>query len=184
MFRRIKSKFIRYIVITIYFSILLVCAVEINFLWLFGYSPSRSDIQMPVLNTASELYTVDSVIIGTYFKENRSLVSYDSISNNAINALIATEDIRFFNHSGVDFLAIASSLLSTAKGDKRGGSTITQQLAKNLYRTRYDEQGGLLGYIPGARIGVIKFKEWIAAYKLETKYNKKEILTMYLNTVS
>lgn len=184
MFKRVKNKFLRYTIIVIYFFILLVCAVEINFLGLFGYSPARSDIQMPVLNTASELYTADSVLIGTYFKENRSLVKYDSISGNTIDALIATEDIRFFKHSGVDFQAIASSVLSTAKGEKRGGSTITQQLAKNLYRTRYDEQAGLLGQIPGLRMGIIKFKEWIAAYKLENKYSKKEILTMYLNTVS
>jgi penicillin-binding protein 1A len=184
MFKRIKNKFLRYFVIAIYFLVLLVCAVEINFLWLFGYSPNRTDIQMPILNTASELYTADSLLIGTYFKENRSLVTYDSISENVIDALIATEDIRFFKHSGVDFRAIASSLLSTAKGDRRGGSTITQQLAKNLYRTRYDEQDGLLGKISGLRMGIIKFKEWVAAYKLESKYDKKEILTMYLNTVS
>lgn len=184
MFKRIKNKFLRFFVIAIYFLILLVCAVEVNFLWLFGYSPTRTDIQMPILNTASELYTADSVLIGTYFKENRSLVPYDSISENIIDALIATEDIRFFKHSGVDFRAIASSLLSTAKGDKRGGSTITQQLAKNLYRTRYNEQAGLLGKVPGIKMGIIKFKEWMTAYKLESKYDKNEILTMYLNTVS
>lgn len=184
MFKRIKNPFLRYFTIFINFAIILVCAVEINFLWLFGYSPTRQDIQMPVLNTASELYTADSVLIGTYFKENRSLVVYDSISKPVIDALIATEDIRFFKHSGVDFRAIASSILSTAQGDKRGGSTITQQLAKNLYRTRYDEKAGLLGNVPGLRIGIIKFKEWMTAYKLESKYNKKEILTMYLNTVS
>lgn len=184
MFSRIKNKFLRYFIIAIYFLVLLVCAVEINFLWLFGYSPNRVDIRMPILNTASELYTADSVLIGTYFKENRSLVTYDSISENVINALVATEDIRFFKHSGVDFWAIASSLLSTARGDKRGGSTITQQLAKNLYRTRYNEQAGLLGKVPGIKMGVIKFKEWMTAYKLESRYDKKEILTMYLNTVS
>lgn len=184
MFRRVKNKFLRAVLAILYFTIILVCAVEINFLWLFGYSPSRQDIQAPVLSSSSELYTADSVLIGTYYKENRSIISYDSISSNVIDALIATEDIRFFKHSGVDFKAVLSSLLSTAKGDKRGGSTITQQLAKNLYRTRYNEQGGLLGKVPGFRMGVIKFKEWMTAYKLESKYNKKEILTMYLNTVS
>lgn len=184
MFKRIKNKFLRFFLIAIYFLIIIVCAVEINFLWLFGYSPSRNDIQSPVLNTASELYTADSVLIGTYYKENRSLVVYDSISTATIEALIATEDIRFFSHSGVDFRAVISSLLSTAQGDKRGGSTITQQLAKNLYRTRYNEQAGLLGKVPGLRMGIIKFKEWMTAYKLENKYSKKDLLTMYLNTVS
>src|SRR5690606_24565337 len=157
----------------IYFLIIIVCAVEINFLWLFGYSPSRNDIQSPVLNIASESYTADSVLIGTYSKENRSLVVYDSIATATIASLIPTEDIRFFSHSGVDFRAVISSLLSTAQGDKRGGSTITQQLAKNLYRTRYNEQAGLLGKVPGLRMGIIKFKEWMTAYKLENKYSKK-----------
>lgn len=184
MFKRVKNKFLRYLLIAIYFLILLVCAVELNFLWLFGYSPNRADIQKPILNTASELYTADSVLIGTYFEENRSLVAYDSISKEVIDALIATEDIRFFKHSGVDFWALASSVLSTAKGDRRGGSTITQQLAKNLYRTRYSERAGLLGHVPGVKMAIIKFKEWMTAYKLESKYSKQEILTMYLNTVS
>src|SRR5690606_799586 len=128
----IKNKVARYLAIVLYFIILAICAVEINFLWLFGYSPNQGDITMPQLNTASELYTADSVLLGKYYTENRSLVTYDSISKNTIHALVATEDIRFFNHSGVDFKAVISSLLSTAQGDKRGASTITQQLAKNL----------------------------------------------------
>jgi len=184
MFKEIKNKIFRYFIILIYFIVIAVCAVEINFLWLFGYSPNREDIQMPQLNTASELYTADSVLLGKYYTENRSLVVYDSISKNVIDALIATEDIRFFRHSGVDFKAVASSVLSTAQGDKRGASTITQQLAKNLYRTRYNKQSGLLGSVPGMRMLVIKFKEWMTAYKLESKYSKEQILTMYLNTVS
>ncbi|WP_397236010.1 penicillin-binding protein 1A [Parapedobacter composti] len=158
--------------------------VEVNFLWLFGYSPTSKDISKPIQHVASEVYTADSVLIGRYFKEDRSPVPYDSISPNVVNALIATEDIRFFKHNGVDFLAIFSSLVSTAQGDKRGGSTITQQLAKNLYRTRYNHSTGLLGKVPGIRMLVIKFKEWMTAYKLEGKYRKEDILTMYLNTVS
>lgn len=184
MLKRVKNKFLRFLIIAVYALIILVCAVEINFLWLFGYSPTRQDIQAPILNSSSELYTADSVLIGTFYKENRTIIPYDSISPTAINALIATEDIRFFKHRGVDFRAVLASLLSTAKGDKRGGSTITQQLAKNLYRTRYNKQGGLLGKIPGLRMGVIKFKEWMTAYKLESRYSKEEILTLYLNTVS
>src|SRR5690606_14663257 len=100
------------------------------------------------------------------------------------NALVATEDIRFFKHNGVDFIAVLSSIFSNVQGEKRGASTITQQLAKNLYQTRYNKSAGLLGKVPGVRMVVIKMKEWMTAYKLETKYSKEEILTMYLNTVS
>lgn len=184
MFRRIKNKPLRYIILFIYFFIILICAIEINFLNLFGYSPNRKDILMPNLNIASELYTADGKLLGRYFKENRNPVEYKEISSALINTLVSTEDIRFFKHNGVDFIAVFTSLFSTFQGDRRGASTITQQLAKNLYQTRYDKSGGLLGKIPGVRLIVIKVKEWITAYKLETKYSKEDILTMYLNTVS
>ncbi|WP_325358837.1 transglycosylase domain-containing protein [Albibacterium sp.] len=184
MFRRIKNKPLRYIVLFIYFFIILICAIEINFLNLFGYSPNKNDILMPDLNIASELYTADGKLLGKYFKENRNPVQYNEISEALLNTLVSTEDIRFFKHNGVDFIAVFTSLFSTVQGDRRGASTITQQLAKNLYQTRYDKSAGLLGKIPGVRLIVIKVKEWITAYKLETKYSKEDILTMYLNTVS
>lgn len=184
MFKRVKNKFFRYFLIAVYSLIVLICAVQLNFLWLFGYSPKKKDILLPTLNVSSELYTADSVLIGRYFEEDRDPVSYDSISENILNALIATEDVRFYHHKGVDFIGLLSSLVSTLQGDVRGGSTITQQLAKNLYRTRYNQSQGLLGHIPGVRMGITKFKEWMTAYKLEGKYAKKEIITMYLNTVS
>ncbi|QNL48915.1 transglycosylase domain-containing protein [Olivibacter sp. SDN3] len=184
MFRRVKNKFLRYFIIFIYFAIIFLCAIELNFLGLFGYSPTTKDIETPTLNIASELYTDDGKLIARYFKENRSPVVYDSISTDIVNALVSTEDIRFFKHSGVDFFAVASSLVSTAHGEKRGGSTITQQLAKNLYRTRYQQSAGFLGKIPGLNMLIIKIKEWFTAVKLERKYSKEHILTMYLNTVS
>ena len=184
MFRRIKHKMIRYLVILLYFLVLFICAIEINFLGLFGYSPTRADIQLPTLNTASELYAADGTLLGRYYTENRTMVNYDSISPHIINALVATEDVRFFKHWGVDYLAIASSLFSTLSGEPRGGSTITQQLAKNLYKIRYAQSRGLLGRIPGLGLIIIKIKEWMTAYKLESRYSKTEILTMYLNTVS
>ncbi|PRD48246.1 transglycosylase domain-containing protein [Sphingobacterium haloxyli] len=184
MFKRVKNKVVRYFLIAVYSLIVLVCAVQLNFLWLFGYSPTKKDIVLPTLHVSSELYTADSVLIGRYFEEDRDPVGYDSISENILNALIATEDVRFYKHNGVDFIGLFSSALSTLRGDKRGGSTVTQQLAKNLYRTRYHQSQGLLGGIPGLRLVVTKFKEWMTAYKLESKYDKKEIITMYLNTVS
>ena len=184
MFRRIKNKPLRYIILFVYFFIILICAIEINFLNLFGYSPNRNDILMPNLNIASELYTADGKLLGRYFKENRNPVEYKEISSALINTLVSTEDIRFFKHNGVDFIAVFTSIFSTFQGDRRGASTITQQLAKNLYQTRYDKSAGLLGKIPGVRLMIIKVKEWMTAYKLETKYSKEDILTMYLNTVS
>lgn len=184
MFKRVKNKVVRYILIAVYSLVILLCAVQLNFLWLFGYSPTKKDIVLPTLHVSSELYTADSVLIGRYFLEDRDPVPYDSISENILNALIATEDVRFYKHKGVDFIGLFSSIVSTLSGDKRGGSTITQQLAKNLYRTRYNQSQGALGRIPGVRMGVTKFKEWMTAYKLESKYEKKDIITMYLNTVS
>lgn len=184
MFRRVRNKPLRYIIISIYLVVLFTCAVQINFLGLFGYSPKKKDIVMPVLNLASELYTADSVLIGRYFDEDRDRVSLDSISPNVIDALISTEDIRFYKHKGVDFLGLLSGAASTIKGDPRGASTITQQLAKNLFKTRYSYSQGTLSRIPILRIIITKYKEWMTAFKLETVYSKDQILTMYLNTVS
>lgn len=85
---------------------------------------------MPSVNISTELYTADSVLIGRYFDEDRNPVAFDSISKHVINALVATEDVRFYKHSGVDFWGLGSGIISTLTGDKRGASTITQQLAK------------------------------------------------------
>lgn len=183
MFREIRSKAIRYPLIFVYFVILFLCALEVNFLGLFGYSPAKKDIKFPSLNVSSEVYTADSVLIGKYYTENRTPVSFNEINKNLINALVATEDVRFFKHNGVDFFSIFSGLVSTATGDKRGGSTITQQLAKNLYRTRLNKSQGLISKIPLVRTLVSKVKEWLTAYKLEANYSKQDIITMYLNTV-
>ncbi|QRQ62618.1 penicillin-binding protein 1A [Sphingobacterium multivorum] len=184
MFKRIKNRILRYLVIAVYFIIILVCAIQLNFLWLFGYSPTKKDIVMPSVNISTELYTADSVLIGRYFDEDRNPIPFDSIPKSVTNALIATEDVRFYSHNGVDFFGLGSGIISTLKGDKRGASTITQQLAKNLYRTRYNKAGGLLTRLPVAGLVITKFKEWMTAYKLEQRYSKNQILEMYLNTVS
>ena len=183
MFRRIKNRRLRYAIIALYFIVLFFCALELNFLWLFGYSPNKKDIKTPNINVVSELFTSDGKLIGKYYKENRTPVEYDSISPAIIDALVATEDVRFYEHSGIDIRSLLSSIVSTASGDKRGASTITQQLAKNLYSTRNRKSQGLIKYIPLARTVIFKLKEWVTAYKLESYYSKKEILTLYLNTV-
>lgn len=172
------------VLVVIYVVVLVVCAVQLNFLWLFGYSPTKKDIVMPSLDVSSELYTADSVLIARYYRQDRDPIPYDSISNNVLNALIATEDVRFYSHRGVDVIGLLGAGMSTMRGNERGGSTITQQLSKNLYRTRYAQSQGLLGSVPGVGLLVTKFKEWMTAFKLESRYGKDEIITMYLNTVS
>jgi penicillin-binding protein 1A len=183
MFRSIRNRYLRYLTIFVYFVILFFCAIELNFLWLFGYSPDMRDIKTPTQQFASEVYTADGKLIGRFYKENRSPVEYKDISPNLINALVATEDVRFYKHGGVDFIGFVSGLVSTAKGDRRGASTITQQLAKNLFNTRKRKSQGLVKYIPGVKTVVFKCKEWLTAYKIEHQYTKQQILTLYLNTV-
>lgn len=158
-------------------------AVDYNLLWLFGSSPSIQKLQSPRLELASTIYTADGVVIGKYFKKNRSPIEYKKISPLLIKTLLATEDIRFYDHSGVDPGAMVAIAVSAAKGDGRGGSTITQQLAKNLYKTRSQSSRGLLSYVPGIKTIVTKTKEWITSVKLERAFTKEEILTLYLNTV-
>ncbi len=183
MFKEIRNKYFRFVAIFIYSVIIFFCALQLNFLWLFGYSPSYEDIRMPTQRVGSELYTADGKLIARYFKENRTPVDFKEIAPSVINALVATEDVRFYQHMGIDFRSLLSSGISTATGDKRGGSTITQQLAKNLYRTRYNKSQGFVKNIPLVRTLISKLKEWMTAVKLESNYSKNEILTMYLNTV-
>jgi penicillin-binding protein 1A len=157
--------------------------VSTNFMFLFGKSPSLAELEDPKVEQASELYTSDGVMIGRYFRENRVPVPLSKMSPLLIKALVATEDVRFYEHSGIDPTAMVGAVVSTLRGDKRGGSTLTQQLAKNLYNTRRGETRGGLGYIPGISLMVAKTKEWLTAVELESRYTKEEILRMYLNTV-
>ena len=158
-------------------------AVDLNFLWLFGRSPRLHDLNNPRIEFASELYSSDSVLIGRYFDQNRTPVTYDEISPLLIRTLVATEDERFYKHAGIDLRSTFSVFLYMAQGKKRGGSTITQQLVKNLFKTRSNYSRGLLGYIPGISTIIYKSKEWINAIKIEIFYTKEDILVMYLNTV-
>ncbi len=165
------------------FVMLYLLSVEYNVLYLFGASPSLDKLENPRSDQASELYTSDGKLIGKYFKENRSPIAYNKMSPILIKALVATEDVRFYEHAGIDPAAIASAIYGSFKGDARGASTITQQLAKNLYKTRTNDSKGVLGHIPGLNIVISKTKEWLTAIKLEQRYTKDEILAMYLNTV-
>ena len=165
------------------FILLFFGAVDCNFCYLFGRSPGFDDIRNPVQSEASEVYTCDSVLMGRYFNENRTPVTFGEISPVLIRTLIDTEDERFYKHSGIDVVGLFSTAKDIALGRARGGSTITQQLAKNLFRVRTQYSTGFLGRLPGIKILVMKAKEWIVAMKLEWIFTKEEILTMYLNTV-
>ena len=158
--------------------------VDINFLWLFGKSPSMSDVKNTHPAEASQIYSADGKVIGKFFSENRMPVTYEDVSPAFWNALIDTEDERFRSHHGIDYQAFGAALKDyVMHRDARGASTITQQLAKNLFRVRTQYSTGLLGNIPGLKMLIMKSKEWITAYKLEFNFSKNEILTMYANTV-
>ena len=158
--------------------------VDINFLWLFGKSPGIDAIAHPKQDVASIIYSDDGVVLGRYFRENRLPVTYDEISPMLVKALVSTEDERFYKHFGIDFQGVFAAVKDmVVHGDARGASTITQQLVKNMFKTRTEYSTGLLGYIPGVRMLIMKTKEWITAVKIEMFYSKEEILTMYFNTV-
>jgi penicillin-binding protein 1A len=141
---------------------------------LFGPLPSFRELENPKSDQASEVISSDKQVIGKYYVKNRTSVTYKQLSPNVVNALIATEDTRFYQHSGIDFQRTFSIVLYNLIGKKQGGSTITQQLALNLFSER--------SHNPFKRI-IQKLQEWITAVKLERNYTKEEILTLYFNTV-
>ncbi len=145
---------------------------------LWGFMPSFEELENPRSNLASEIYSANGELLGTFYIHNRSNVNYEEISPNMVNALLATEDIRFHYHSGVDIRSIFRVLFRNIIGGQRsagGGSTITQQLAKNLFPRDPN--------LSTFQIVIIKLKEWVTAAQLERRYTKEEIIAMYLNTV-
>lgn len=164
------------------FLLFLFC-IDINFLWLFGKSPSMKAISNPPQSLASVVISADGHQIGKYFRENRMPVTFEEISLRLIETLIATEDERFYIHFGIDFHGLFAAAKDMLKGNPRGASTISQQLVKNMYKTRNQYSTGLFGYVPGVKLIIMKMKEWITAVKIELKYSKEDILTMYFNTV-
>jgi len=137
---------------------------------LFGKMPSLKDLENPEADLASEVYSADGKLMGKYYAENRSEIKYSEISPNIINALIATEDQNFYDHSGIDARAVARAVIKL--GTDGGGSPITQQLAKMMLG---QGRGNVF------KRGMEKIKEWIIAVKLERNFTKEEIITLYLN---
>ncbi|MCH5179402.1 MAG: transglycosylase domain-containing protein [Prevotellaceae bacterium] len=160
-----------------------VFAVYVNLLWLFGKMPSVDSIMHPETDEASVVYSADGVVLGKFFRENRSSVRYDDVAPMFFRALIDTEDERFYYHNGIDYQGVAAAVKDMFMGSPRGASTITQQLAKNMFRVRTQYSNGLLGNVPGVKMLLLKTKECIAALELEMLYSKEEILQMYINTV-
>ena len=148
--------------------------VWLTSLGLFGSLPTFDQLENPKNNLATEIISEDGVVLGKYFFENRSRASYNEIPKNLITALIATEDVRFREHSGIDGRALLRAIFGavTGKSSSGGASTITQQLAKMLFTEK-----------PSSGIDRVmqKLKEWIIAAQLEKRYTKDEILAMYLN---
>ena len=161
----------RFFIGCICFFILLILLTAFG---VFGELPSFRDLENPKSNLASEVISQDKIVLGKYFVQNRSRVNYNQISPNVIHALVATEDNHFYSHSGIDFGRSFTVLLYNLAGHKQGASTITQQLAKNLYS---DHATNIFSRI------LQKMKEWVIAVKLERHYSKQEIITMYLNIV-
>ena len=138
---------------------------------IFGTLPSFDELENPTANLASKIYSADSVMIGKYFVDNRSNVRYEDLPSYLPKALVANEDERFYDHSGIDFFGTFRAVITLGKGG--GGSTITQQLAKNMFHNR--------SHNIVQRI-MQKAKEYVIAIMLERRYTKEEIIAMYFNT--
>jgi penicillin-binding protein 1A len=171
VFRYIKIFWIAVVASVGLFILMLVLAS----FGLFGKMPSFDEIENPHSSLATEVYSADGILLGKYYFQNRSTSSFDEIPAMIRNGLIATEDVRFYDHSGIDYWGQFAALVSTILGKQRGGSTITQQLAKNLFPR--PENTNVFTTI------LSKFKEWVIAIKLERRYTKNEILNLYLQTV-
>jgi penicillin-binding protein 1A len=174
-----KQKYVRNFWIVIFspfvFLLLLLMTISVG---IWGFMPTFEELENPRSNLASEIYSADGVLLGTFYIHNRSNVNFEEISPNMVHALLATEDIRFQHHSGVDVRSILRVLVRNLLGGQRsagGGSTLSQQLAKNLF-PRQDDPSVF-------SMVIIKLKEWVTAAKLERNYTKEEIIAMYLNTV-
>lgn len=172
-----KSKWIKPFWI-IYTSIVMIIGLlffAISNGWL-GFMPSFTDLENPTTNLATEIYSYDGELLGKYYIENRSISAFHELPESLTNALIATEDVRFYDHSGVDVRALFRVAFGVITNNhKGGGSTITQQLAKNLFPRDPNANK--------AKLIFTKLKEWVVAARLEREYSKNEILAMYLNTV-
>lgn len=159
-------------------------AVMLLLVWAFADIPSFEELENPESKLATQVIAEDGEILSTFHIENRSYVSYGDLSPYLVEAVVATEDVRFYEHSGIDFVSLGRVFFKTlllSDSSQGGGSTVTQQLAKTLY-PRHDVSSRIPGWSK-VKMVWIKLKEWITAVKLERNYTKDEIMDMYLNAV-
>jgi len=183
MKKEIEKKIIKWFWILFTTPIVLVCGL-IGLVWFFADIPSFEELENPDSKLATQVIAEDGEILTTFHIENRSYASYDELSQNLVNAAVATEDLRFYSHSGIDFRSLGRVIFKTLLGgdsSQGGGSTITQQLAKTLY-PRKDVSSRIPG-VSKLKMVWIKLKEWVTAVKLERSYTKNEIMNMYMNQV-
>jgi penicillin-binding protein 1A len=171
----LKNRILIWSIILLPFLIAIVLFVNIS-KGNLGFMPTFEELENPQSSLATEIYTEDGVIIGTWFRENRSKTEFSELSPYLVDALIATEDERFYTHSGIDFRSIIRVIVKTILGGDKssgGGSTITQQLAKMQFpRESFNNP---------FQFATLKFREWVIAVKLEKSYTKEEIIAMYFN---
>ena len=149
----------------------------------FGGLPSLHAVEKPDPDLSSELISADGILLGKYYRKNRTPVTYEELSPELVNTLLVTEDIRFKSHSGIDLIGLSRAVFGALTFSfQGGGSTLTMQLAENLYRTNSSQKGSLYKYGSIGQI-ITKLKEWIIAVQLEKSYTKEEILAMYLNNI-
>ncbi|MBL3657750.1 transglycosylase domain-containing protein [Fulvivirga sediminis] len=161
-----------------------ILTVNINLFGLYGGMPSLKALENPENDLSSELISADGVSLGRYFRYNRSQVTYDELSPELVNTLLSSEDHRFYKHPGIDFQGLMRAVVGKLTFNYAGGgSTITMQLAENLFNTMTENEGSLYK-INGLKQLIIKTKEWMIAAHLERNFTKEEIIAMYFNTVS
>lgn len=180
---KVKKRIIKWFWILFTVPIALVLLL-IGLVWAFADIPSFEELENPESKLATQVLAENGEILTTFHIENRSYVGYSELSPHLVHAAVATEDVRFYNHSGIDFKSLGRVMFKTLLGgdsSQGGGSTITQQLAKTLYPRENVESR-----IPGmskVKMVWIKLKEWITAVKLERNYTKNEIMDMYMNAI-
>ncbi len=178
-----RKKITKWFWILITFPVLFLIFM-ILLVWMFADIPSFKELENPDSKLATQVLAEDGEILATFHIENRTFVNYEDLSPNIVHAAVATEDARFYRHSGIDFKGLARVFIKTLllrDSSQGGGSTITQQLAKTLYPRK--EMGRKIPGIYHMRMVWTKLKEWITAVKLERDYTKDEIMTMYLNSI-
>jgi penicillin-binding protein 1A len=167
-----RNFWIAYSIIIVSVVVFFVCIAK----GVFGPLPSLRDLENPQTAVATEVISADGVVLGKYFRENRTNVEFSHLPKCLVNALLATEDARFYDHTGIDMRALGRAISGMVTRDTKGGaSTITQQLAKNLFPRKRN--------MPKWKLALQKFKEWVIAAKLERTFTKDEIIAHYFNTV-